>query len=224
MSAKIIISSALVGFVTALATCIAFFFFVYQPVGSSQTPEIEVTTLPNATPTGTPAMPVAMIEIKEPDVTLLALETIYRGFFTDDSECRKSYAQLFGGDGGFFSESSPCKTIYSFERDGGAVKTIELTRYYKGEKVKRVTDKFVWKAKMTGEQFERLAKAIVGSNVFKNWDDTIDINVVNTKITVKHPNGARVLMSNVDESASSFLPLMKPFQQLDGELDWAKMP
>lgn len=222
MSGKIIITSAFVGFVTALAACFAFFFFVYQPVQSNQTPQTPVITLPTATPTETQRMQASKIEIKDSDVSSLALETVYQGFFADDSECRRSYAQLFGNDGGFFSESSPCKTIYSFERDGGAVKTVELTRYYKGEKVKQSSDKFFWKAQIRGEQFERLAKTIAGSDVFKNWNDAVDINVVNTKITVKHPNGVRILMSNVDDGTSSFLPLMKSFQQLDGELDWVK--
>jgi hypothetical protein len=175
------------------------------------------------TPNQTPGQQqVPKIEIKSSEVSSLALNTIYKGFFAADSKCHQSYNELFGKEDGFFTDSSPCTIDIVFDRDGSATKTIRLERWDKESKQKKTVEKTDWKATLTTEQFDELAKSVIETEIFQNWNDMMMINVVNSRIKATYPKGSRTLMSNVDEKTVSFLPLMNSFKQLDGKLKWEK--
>jgi hypothetical protein len=110
----------------------------------------------------------------------------------------------------------------TFNRDGSAEKIIVIRRYDSAAREWRDTDKTVWKAKISDEQFKNLANLIVNNQAFKNWDDNMLINVSNCTITVKHANGTKSPMSNVDESATAYLPMVNAFKNLDAQVDWKK--
>lgn len=178
---------------------------------------------PKTTPTTTPNQQMPKIEIKSSEVSSLALNTVYKDFFPADSKCRKNYIELFGKDDGFYSESSPCTIDIVFNRDGSATKTIRLDRWDKESKQKKIVEKTEWKVKITVEQFDELAKSIVDTEIFQNWNDMMMLNVVNSRISVVYPKGTRTLMSNVDAKTTVFLKLMDAFKQLDGKLNWEKV-
>jgi hypothetical protein len=218
---KTIIISFLSGFLFALASCLIFFFFYLRSV-----PKVERIYPTNSVPSPTVQaadMPMSP-EIKESEVNTLSLNTIYTGFFPADSKCRQSYNELFGKEDGFFSSSSPCTIDLTFNRDGSATKTIDLQRYDKESKTKKSVEKSSWTGKIADAQFAALAKYIVNTEIFKNWNDMISLTVVNTRIKVASSNRARTLMSNVDEKTVNFLPLMDAFKKLDNEVKWEKAP
>jgi hypothetical protein len=181
--------------------------------------------LPKTTATvmQTPPPQIPKLDIKSSEVTSLSLNTIYKDFFETGSRCRQSYNDLFGKEDGFFSVSSPCTFDLTFNRDGSAEKTIKLERWDKETKQKRIVENAVWKGKITTEQFDELAKAVVETEIFQNWNDMMMINVVNSRLKVIFPKGTRTLMSNVDEKTVKFLELMNSFKQLDGKVKWEKV-
>lgn len=178
---------------------------------------------PKITPTTTPNQQVPKLEIKTSEAESLALNTVYRDFFPADSKCRKNYNELFGKEDGFYSESSPCTLDISFNRDGSATKTIRLERWDKETKQKKVVEKTDWKAKISPEQFEELAKSIIETETFQNWNDNVMLDVANTRISVKSSKGTRTLLSNVDAKTTVFLKLMDSFNQLDSKIKWEKV-
>jgi hypothetical protein len=221
MKKIIVILSFASGFAIALAICLFLFFFYFRPV-----PAIEVITSNNTSPTPiihSTQTPLPA-EIGETDVTALSLNTVYPGFFPEESKCRKSYNDLFGQDDGFYSAGSPCTIDLTFNRDGSAAKTIDLTRYDKEIKTRRSIEKSSWTARINEAQFNELAAAIVGTEIFRNWNDMVMINVVNTRIRASAPQKTRTLMSNVDEKTVGFLPLMDAFKKLDNEVKWERKP
>lgn len=213
-----ILISAVVGFIAALAACLMFFFFVYKPAQTAETPPAEIPSEP--TPPKAEEFPTPKV-IRESDVSELSLQTVYKGFF-DDSKCRKTYNELFGDKDGVYSSSSACRLNLTFKRDGSAEKSIAVRRYDSAAKGWRDAEKSVWKAKISDEQFQALAKIIVGSEAFKNWGDGMTITASNSSITVKHAGGTRTPMSNVDEKTTGFLSMMNAFKELDGKLRWEK--
>ncbi|MBX7172341.1 MAG: hypothetical protein K1X72_15350 [Pyrinomonadaceae bacterium] len=176
---------------------------------------------PKTTPT-TPNQQVPKLEIKTSEAESLALNTVYRDFFPADSKCRKNYNELFGKEDGFYSEGSPCTLDISFNRDGSATKTIRLERWDKETKQKKEVEKTDWKAKISPEQFEELAKSIIETETFQNWNDNVMLDVANTRISVKSSKVTRTLLSNVDAKTTVFLKLMDSFNQLDGKIKWEK--
>lgn len=204
--------SAMVGLAMALGLVV--FFFVYRP---AQTNRIQHLATPPSN------RPGATTEIKASEVSSLTLETDYKEFFEANSKCRKSYDEVYGKGGGFSSESSPCRAEIVFNRDGSAVKSIELRRYDTATRGLRVVEKAVWKSRMTSAQFNALAGAIVDSDVFKGWQDGTQIYRRNTTITVRQIDGVRQLMSYVDQTTTAFLPLVEAFKKLDSQLSWQKV-
>lgn len=177
---------------------------------------------PKTTPTTTPNQQVPKLEIKTSEAESLALNTVYKDFFPADSKCRKNYNELFGKDDGFYSESSPCTIDIVFNRDGSATKTIHLGRWDKESKQKKTVEKTELKAKITAEQFDELAKSIIETDIFRNWNDNVMLDVANSRISVKSSKGTRTLLSNVDAKTTVFLKLMDAFKQLDGKTNWEK--
>lgn len=160
--------------------------------------------------------------IDESSVTLLSIVTSFPDFFPTDSKCRKSYEQLFGKEDGYTRKDSPCTITLTFTQKGIAEKTIDLQRFDKEKKTLVSIEKIESKATISPEQFAQIKNAIVNSETFKNWNDNVAISASNTKITVQHSHGARMLMSNVDEKTTAFLPLMDAFKKLDSEVKWDK--
>lgn len=48
------------------------------------------------------------------------------------------------------------------------------------------------------------------------------ITVSNSKISAVHPKGTRTVMSNVDKTATAFLPMLDAFKRFDAETKWEK--
>ena len=162
------------------------------------------------------------MSVDESSVTLLSIVTNYPNFFPANSKCRKSYEELFGKEDGYFRKDSPCTITLTFTQKGVAEKTIDLQRYDKEKKTLISAEKAESKATITPEQFTQIKNAIINSETFKNWNDNVAISASNTKITVQHSHGARMLMSNVDEKTTMFLALMDAFKKLDSEVKWDK--
>ena len=180
-----------------------------------------VQTSPTATPASGQIPPMI---IKSDEVSQLSMETVYKNYFEEGSKCRRTYNEYFGNDDGAGSSSSPCTINFSFEKTGGATKTLVIRRWDKTAKGFKVVEKSVWTAKISGEQFAALAKNITENEAFKAWQDGMSINVSNSKVSATHPRGTRTAMSNVDEKAVQFLPMLDAFRQTDKEIKWEEAP
>jgi len=225
MSQKNIIPMLLSLIAGVLATLVifTFFFFYYIPLQKAKTANqvgVEKPPTPPKTPEST-LEPLA--EIKESDVNSLTIETVYKNFFAEGSKCRQTYNEYFKNTDGVGSSSSPCNVKLTLNRDGSAGKTIEVRRYDITAKEWRVVEKNVWKGKLSDEEFKGLARLIVSNEAFKDWSDMMMINVSNCKITVKHTNGSKSPMSNVDEKATAYLPMVNAFKELDAKIGWEKV-
>lgn len=220
MNLKTIIISAIVSVISALAVCLVFFSFIYKSAQSEVKQKPLTETTPTVEPSETPETPTPKIEIKSSQVSSLALNTVYKGYFDENSPCRKSYRELPREDDKFLSIRSLCTLDISFNRDGSATKTIEL--YNKDSTERKSDEKNTWKAKITDKQFETLLNSVVNTDLFRNWNDMILMTVVNSRIKVTYPKGVRTLMSNVDARTTAFLPLIDSFKQLDGKIKWEK--
>ncbi len=174
-------------------------------------------------PKQTEPLPFPQVEIKESDVLSLTIETVYKGFYAEGSKCRQTYNEYFKNTDGVGSASSPCNVKLTFNRDGSSNREIEVRRYDTTAKQWQTVEKNVWKSKVSGEEFKELAKLIVNNEAFKTWNDMTMINVSNCKITVKHTNGTKSPMSNVDERATAYLPMVNGFKDLDGKISWEKV-
>lgn len=215
------IFSVLTAFVTALAVS-AFFFFYKSPAHTADVPQSVIEKQPTPPVRKAENEPIPQVEIKEPDVSSVSIETIYKNFFAEGSKCRQTYNEMFGDRDGVYSPSSPCRVNLTFNRDGSAEKIIVIRRYDKAAREWRDTEKEVWTAKISAEKFKDLAALIVNNEAFKNWNDNVMINVSNCTITVRHKNGTKSPMSNVDESATAYLPMVNAFKTLDARVDWEK--
>jgi hypothetical protein len=218
-----IVMSTIAGALAAFAVC-AFFFFYYKPAQISQTPVIvngEVSPTPAPRKTEVPMPPEK--EIKESDVLSLNIDTTYKGFFDENSKCRKSYNEMFNGKENDSDANSACSVNLTFERGGGAEKTLVIRRYDGAVRNWVEAERSVWRSRISGEQFQELAGSIVNNGAFKNWNNMVSINTRNCKITVKHATGAKSPMSNVVAATSAFLPMIDAFKNLDGKIIWEKV-
>ncbi len=218
-----VLVSAITGVIAALAVCLVFFFFFYKPVQNAKTMTPAIEEEPSATPKKTEFPLTPSAEIEESAVTSVTLETVYKGFFDENSKCRKTYNEVFGDKDGVYSPSSPCRINITFNRDGRAEKSIEIRRYDSASKNWRVAEKTIWKSKVSAGQFKKITESVLNNDAFKSWRDGTMINVSNSSVTVRHTNGSRTPMSNVDEKTTVFLSMMDAFKQLDKQLDWEKI-
>ena len=157
------------------------------------------------------------------DVISLTMATSYRGFFEANSKCRKTYNELFGDeDGRYLSSGSACRATISFDRNGNAVKSIEMRRYNIASRSSKVVEKSVWKTNISYEKFHALAKYVVNTDSFKNWPEGQMINTSNTSTTVKHKHGTKQVLANVTEESNGLgtTPMMDAFNQV--QLRWKK--
>jgi hypothetical protein len=224
MNRKTIIVSTIFSAVTALVTAsaVSAVFFFYKPAAQiAETPKPVIESQPT-TPTPPESTPIQQAEIKATDVNSAAIETVYKNFFPEGSKCRQTYNEMFGDRDGVYSSSSACRINLTFNRDGSAEKIIVIRRYDNAAKEWRDTDKTVWKSKISSEQFKSLANLIVNNEAFKSWNDMMMITVSNCKIMVKHTGGTKSPMSNVDERATAYLPMVNAFKELDARALWEK--
>ncbi|HEX3102740.1 MAG TPA: hypothetical protein VHQ01_13140, partial [Pyrinomonadaceae bacterium] len=135
-------------------------------------------------------------------------------------KCAKTYNEYFGNEDGIGSSSSPCTVKITVDRDGGVKRSIEISRWDKAIKAKRVVEKTESSAAITPEQFNSLAQAIVTNEAFIAWREGTMINVSNCSITVTHTGGTKTVMSNVDERTTAYLPMVEAFKKLEKQLSW----
>ncbi|HVE59044.1 MAG TPA: hypothetical protein VNB22_19630, partial [Pyrinomonadaceae bacterium] len=210
-----IILAAIAGALGALVVC-TFFFFYYKPAAqNAETPKPIMKQEEPTPPKRTEPIPPPSEDVNASDVEALTIETVYKNFYAEGSKCRQTYNEYFKNTDGVGSSSSPCSVKLTFNRDGSAEKTIEVHSYEKDAKQWRVVEKSVWKSKVSEAEFKELAQLIVNNDAFKAWNDMTLINVSNCKITVRHTSGTKSPMSNVDEKATAYLPMVEAFKKLD---------
>lgn len=217
MNKSVIAISAIVGSAAALTTCLIFFFFVYKPAESR---DIQPSPSPTQHSVSTPVDEIPNPEIKASDVESISINNIYRGFFETGSKCAKSYNEYFGNEDGFSSPSSPCTIKMTFNREGRATRSIEIGRWDKASKEKRVVEKADSTGELSSEQFQTLAQAIVTNDAFKSWHGGTMITVSNCSITVNQTGGTKTVMSNVDERTSVFLQMIDAVKKAESQVKW----
>jgi len=217
MNKSVIAISAIVGSVAALATCLVFFFFIYKP---AQSRDIQPSPSPTQYSAPTPVDEIPNPEIKASDIKSISINTIYKGFFDAGSKCSKSYNDYFGNEDGFFSPSSPCTIKMMFDREGRATREIEIGRWDKATKEKRVVERTQSSGEFSPEQFQTLAQAIVTNDAFRSWREGTMITVSNCSITVTHSAGTKTVMSNVDEKTSVFLQMIDAIKRTESQIKW----
>ncbi len=103
------------------------------------------TCLPSPSPTqssrSAPSEEIPNPEVKASDVKSISINTVYKGFFAPGDKCAKSYNEYFGNDDGIGSSSSPCTIKMTFDRNGPATRSIEISRWDKTAKEKRLVEK-----------------------------------------------------------------------------------
>lgn len=212
---KSAIISAVIGGAFATGVCFVFFYYfgkTTEPVDAKPTPT--ATSVPAASPEMTVA------EVKAADVSSVAINTVYTGYFQAGDKCAKTYNEYFGNEDGIGSSSSPCTAKLTFSRDGQASKLIEISRWDKTAKEKRVVEKQASTARVTPEQFAKIADTITANPAFRSWRDGTMINVSNCTITVTYSGGVRSPMSNVSDKATDYLPMVTAFKELEKQLAW----
>lgn len=211
--------SVVVGFTAALVVSFVFVFYLNKP---AQVANIEPISNREIVVGPTPFLEIPNPEIKLADVKGVTISTIFTGYFEPGSKCAKTYNEYFGNEDGVSSPSSPCTIKVTFDRDGHATKTIEVSRYEKKIKGKRAIEKSVWTGEVKSEDFKLLAELIVTNNAFKNWREGTMVNVSNCSISVEHAKETKTIMSNVGNETVVFLLMVEGFKKLDGKVAWKK--
>ena len=223
MNRKTLLFSALISSVIAMLTAAAVFLVLFSRFGGGDKMVDPPGSFGEKSPTPTPKIespPIPNEEVKAADAEALTIETVYKNFFAEGDKCRQTYSEYFKTKDGFGSPSSPCSVKLTVNRDGSAEKTIEVRRYDRDSKQWQTVEKNTWKAKLAPTDFEALAETIVNNQAFKSWHDGIMINVSNCTISVRHRKGTKSPMSNVDETATAYLPMVNAFKALDAKADW----
>lgn len=205
--------STIAGGAAALVICLVYFTYFYKPVQTAQPPQ--TVEIPQPTPTRKePDFPrTSSPPIKESEVISITLSTSYKGFFDENTKCGKSGDENKNKNS---DSSSPCRIDLTFNRDGSAEKSIEM-------RDGQATGNSVWKSKITGEQFKELAESVVNHNVVKSWRDGTMITVSNFSVTIKHTNGIRQPLTNLDGRITGFSSLMDIFKQFERKISWKKI-
>lgn len=217
MDKSVIAISAFMGSAAALVTCLVFFFFVYKPAQSSN---IDPLPSPTKYTSPTPIDEIPNPDVKASDVKSISINTIYKGFFAPGNKCAKSYNEYFGNEDGMFSPSSPCTIKMTFDRDGRADRSIEISRWDKTAKEKRPVEKSESTGQVSAEQFQTLAQAIVTNEAFRSWREGTMITVSNCSITVNYSGGIKSVMSNVDEKTTVYLQMIDAIKKLESQIKW----
>jgi hypothetical protein len=212
---SIILVSALIGAIFAAIVCFGFFMFIAIPDSQDEKPSKQPIAPPTATPVEIPKP-----DIRADDVKSVSINTVYKGYFQSGDRCSKSYNEYFGDGDGFANPNSPCAVTIKFNRDGSATRSIAIGRWDKKVKEKRVVEKIDSAAKITTDQFDKIASLIVANDAFRSWNDGIMINVSNTTVSVEYSGGTRSPMSNVDEKTIAFLPMVEAFKELEKQINW----
>ena len=209
MSKGVIAVSALAGS-AAFGNVLGLFLLRLQPGPNRR---IAAPPSPTQAPQSTPFRE-SNPEIKAADVRSVEINTVYKGYFEPGNKCAKTYNEYFGNEDGIGSSSSPCTIKITADRDGGARRSIEISRWDKAIKGKRVVEKTESTAAITPEQFNSLAQSIVTNEAFIAWREGTMINVSNCSITVTHAGGTKSVTSNVDERTTAYLPMVEGLKSL----------
>lgn len=174
-----------------------------------------------ATPTPVVSKPDAgEAKFEASEIKEVSIETVYKEFYEEGSKCRKDYVEYFGKEDGAASSSSPCRIKIVLNRDTlKATRTIEVWRWDKNARQNKSVEKNVWTTELSAEKFDQMAKIVGENKMFIDWQDVM-INVSNCTITAIYPQGKRSVMSNVGPTATTYLPMVKAFQEFDREAKW----
>ena len=206
--------SAVVGSLAAFATCFVLFFFVFKPAQPVDAKP------PTEAPAPTPAEEIPNPDIDPKDVRSVTINTVYKGYFEPGDKCSKTYNEYFGNSDGSFSPSSPCSLNLKFDRNGNAIRSVDVQRWNKTAREKQSVEKTESTAAITSEQFDALVKTIVSNGAFKAWRMGTMITVSNCSITVEYSGGTKTVMSNVDENTTAYLPMVNAFKETEKRLKW----
>jgi hypothetical protein len=108
----------------------------------------------------------------------------------------------------------------TFDRDGSATRSIEISRWDKTAKEKRPVEKTDSAGEVSADQFQALAQAIVTNEAFRSWREGTMITVSNCSITVVHSGGTKSVMSNVDERTTVYLQMIDAIKKLESQIKW----
>lgn len=202
------------------AALFTIFFFGCKAAQSSNVPNKNIVKI---SPTATPFPgEIPQIEIKSEDVSSLEFRTVFKDFYDENSKCHKDYVEYFGREDGMMSPSSPCAVSLEFKRDGTATKTISIRRYDKSARETKEVEKTIWTAKISLEQFDKLAKVVTDDEGFKMWRDGMTITVSNASVSAAHPKGTRSMQMNLVKETANRVPLFNEFVKTDREIKWEK--
>lgn len=206
------------------ATFAVFFFGCKATQSSGSDLPTPNKSIAEASPTVAPKSDeIPQTEIKSDAVSRIEFNTVYKDFYDADSKCHKDYVEYFGKEDGAMGPSSPCAVTLTFKRDGGAAtKTIAVRRWDKAAREMKEVEKTVWTARLSPEQFDRLAKVVTEDENFKSWRDGTMINVSNASVSVTHPEGTRSMQMNLVEETVNRVLLFGEFKRLDKEIRWEK--
>lgn len=123
----------------------------------------------------------------------------------------KHKGSLSSGDG--YVESNRI----TFERDGGATQIISIN-YDSSERTDNST---TYKARMTNEQFQRLAQAVVENDFFSQIDSTEIISEGENVLTVKYRGEEKeIKTSNVERDTPEIKAILNEIIYVQSELSW----
>ena len=175
-----------------VGAAIWFGFHFFAPDRASDTTAKPASSTPAASPADVP-------EIHASDISAIELTTSYPGYFDDKTECGKA------GD---------CQIRIRVDRALAAERAFSDKT---GDGAKEVASH----AKLTQEQFESLAKLVAANDAVKHWREGMALYASNSSVRIEYGESkSRTVPSNVDEKASSYLPMIEAFKQLDQTLDW----
>jgi hypothetical protein len=215
-----LILSTLAGALAALAVC-AFFFFYHKPAPPAEKPFAAEAPTPVPAQPKTTEFPTRKIMLS--DVDSVSISTVYTGFYETGSECGKSRNPAPKADDSISLSYSPCRTVLTFNRGGGASKTTSVKRPGNSVNAPEKEEKSEWHSKISAEQFETLLKGVAGNADFIEWRNVL-ITHSNCTIYAYHKDGMIQLPMYLDiKRGSAFAPLVDSFKELDGKIVWKKV-
>ena len=203
-----------------------FFIFMCQESSSgknTQNSQTEDPLIPDSTnsdpmpdqdiPQSTPIPSPTPLDIKISDVKSISFRTSYEGFFEEDKRCEEKKEAS--------DVKKRCTMEISFERNKEASKKLIIKFYEQNAGKTKSEEKYLWKAKMSEQQFNEFTAKIIDNDTFKYWNDGVLMTWSNTSILVDYGKGTRqVLFAFTDEKILKG-SLIDNFRSV--KLDWKKL-
>jgi hypothetical protein len=118
---------------------------------------------------------------------------------------------LYSGDG--YVESSNI----SFER-GGIAKRTDSKNYDDGKRLDETTE---YKAAISSEQFEQLAKSVVENDFFNQTDSTERISESDKSLIIKYSGGQKeIKTSNIGKDTPEIKAILDEISNLKNQINW----